>query len=161
MSSNRGIGYGLILLLSVGGAGACGASPTEPAPQAPLRLDGRITQPVIGPGDAATLTFTLRNVSSRIVTMGFPSSCQLMPYVMERTTQRIVYPSGGGWVCLAVITGLTLAPGESHPREVQVRAAEVTTQVPALLPPGEYEAFARLEDYTFRLRSEPVLFSVR
>jgi hypothetical protein len=130
-----------------------------------LRLDAQISQTRLAAGDSATIMFTLRNVSSRTITLGFGSSCQILPYVTDRRTQQIVHPHGGGWVCLTVVTSLVLAPGESSTREVQVQAADASTYPFVALPRSDYETYAQLDAYlddtVFRLRSASLQFSVQ
>jgi hypothetical protein len=161
MASNRRI-PGIVAMLIPLLLTACGSTPTLPSQQDPLRLDAQITQTRLAPGDTATVTFTLRNVSSQAITLGFSSSCQILPYVTDRRTQQIVHPRGGGWVCLTVVTGLTLAPGESSTQQVQVRAANAATHPFVALPPGQYETYAQIDAYRdnspFSLRSASLQF---
>jgi hypothetical protein len=155
MASNCGIPRIVAMLVPL--LSACGSTPSSPSRQDSLRLDAQIMQTRLAPGDTATATFTLRNVSSQTITLGFSSSCQILPYVTDRRTQQIVHPRGGGWVCLTMVTGLTLAPGESSTQQVQVRAANAATHPFVALPPGEYETYAQIDAYRdnspFSLRS--------
>jgi hypothetical protein len=162
MASNCGI-PGIVAMLIPLVLSACGSTPTSPSQQGPLRLDAQITQTRLAPDDTATVTFTLRNVSSETITLRFSSSCQILPYVTDRRTQQIVHPGGGGWVCATVVTGLTLAPGESSTQQIQLRAANAATYPFVALPPGAYETYAEIDAYRdnsrFSLRSTSVQFS--
>ncbi len=80
MASNCGI-PGIVAMLIPLVLSACGSTPTSPSQQGPLRLDAQITQTRLAPDDTATVTFTLRNVSSETITLRFSSSCQILPYV--------------------------------------------------------------------------------
>ena len=161
MGSNCGI-PGIVAMLIPLLLSACGSTPTSPSQQDPLRLDAQITQTRLAPDDTATVTFTLRNAGSQSITLRFSSTCQILPYVTDRRTQQIVHPGGGGWVCATMVTGLTLAPGESSTKQVQVRATNAATHPFVALPPGEYETYAEIDAYRdnsrFSLRSASLQF---
>jgi hypothetical protein len=61
-----------------------------------------------------------------------------------------------------MVTGLTLAPGESSTKQVQVRAASGATYPFVALPPGDYETYAEIDAYRdnsrFSLRSASLQF---
>jgi hypothetical protein len=118
-------------------------------------------QTLTGSASTAEFALKLQNTTAAPVALTFPSSCQVMPYVVERATGRIVGPSGGAWVCLTVITNLTLGPGETHTEVAHVRAATESRSPYITVPPGDYAIYAKLEDSTFRLQSASVPFSVR
>lgn len=120
-----------------------------------------MTQTRLRPGEAATITFTLRNVSSQTITLQFGSTCHILPYVTDRRTQQIVHPEGGAWICALMLTSLVLAPGETIVREIQVRATGAAAAPFVALPPGDYETYAELADTVFRLRSVSLQFSVQ
>ena len=141
-------------------ATACRLDSLGPQQRA-LRLEGAIGRPTIGVGDTTSLIFRLRNVSRQPVTLTFSSSCQVLPYITARQTDQIVYP-GGNWLCLTVVTSLTLAPGTEEVITVLVQgAAPGHANPPGVpLPPGEYLAYARLARSDFDLRSDAVPFTV-
>jgi hypothetical protein len=139
----------------------CTTTPLGPSEQGPLRLRGEITQATIPPGETAILRFRLENVGPLAITLTFPSSCRIRPYVTNRTTSQVVHPPGGGWVCLAVITHLEVPPGGAVVEEVHLTAGAPHAPILVGLPPGEYSAIARVEAASVQLRSDPVLFSVR
>ena len=58
------------------------------------------------------------------MTLSFSSSCQIMPYIVDRRASQVVHPRGGGWGCLTVITALTLNGGESKEERVEIMSAE-------------------------------------
>ena len=168
---SRALAFAIAAALGSLFAASCGSasSPAEPAPGDPLTLVGQISPSSIQPGGTAVATFTLTNVSTRAVTVGFPSSCQVLPYVRERVTQRLVHPSGGGYVCATVVTGLTLEAGQSTVQTVHIASTGrgVTSALASIvdLLPGEYSVYAEvagtLEGRSFTLRSSAVPFSVQ
>jgi hypothetical protein len=139
---------------------ACGAAPSAPSPQGALRLTVEPLQTLSGSASTAEFALKLQNTSGEPIVVTFPSSCQVMPYV-ERATGRIASPSGGAWVCLTVITSLALARGETHTEAAHVLAADGPRSPYITVPPGDYAIYAKLEDFTFKLQSASVPFSVR
>lgn len=149
-------------LLSVAAVcAACGGSPSAPSQSGPLRLTVEPLQTLAGSPSNADFALKLQNTGSAPVTLSFPSSCQVMPYVVERRTGRIVAPSGGGWVCAAVVTSLTVGAGATHVETAHVAAARPMDAVMLNVPPGDYSIYAKLEDSTFKLQSTSLPFSVR
>ena len=104
--------------------------------------------------------FRLRNVSRESVTLSFPDSCQVVPYITTARVDDVVYPSGGAWGCLTVITQLVLSPGAEHVTEVLVRGGAQPMNPAVPLVRGEYRAYARLEHPSFPLRSVTIAFRV-
>jgi hypothetical protein len=139
---------------------ACGASPTSPSQQGPLRLTASITRSVIPAGETATITFRLENLGSKNVTLNFADSCRLMPYIAS-SFGLIVYPQGGDWVCATVITSLTLRPAESQTREVKVGGVGQALDSYVPLGAGDYSAYARVPSNEHKLQSDPVRFTVQ
>lgn len=148
------------LVISVLAAG-CGATVTSPSPNPPIRVTVQPTPTFVGGPNTATFTLTVENIGQTVVDLTFPSSCQLLPYFVDRSTGQAVTPRGGGFVCLTVITGLRLNPGEKFPRVYTVMAGDTSMPSAIVLPPGDYEIYARLEDMTYKLQSAPLPFSVR
>ena len=152
-------------------AAACGSSstPTEPAASDPLSLTGQISPAAIQPRGAAVVTFTLTNVSTRAVTVAFPSSCHVLPYVRERLTQRLVHPSGGGYGCATIVSSVTLEPGHSILQTVQIVSTGrgVTSALASIvdLLPGDYTVYAEaagsVDGRPVSLRSDALQFSVQ
>jgi hypothetical protein len=132
-----------------------------------LALEVSISTRVIGPGQVATFTYQLRNVSSRTVTVIF-GGCGPLPYV-EDSRGKIVHPDGGGWLCPGAIRSATLASGEAISHTLQVAAGEpdVSRTDRVTLAAGRYRAYADaygwVDDYDHRLelRSRDVSFLVR
>lgn len=150
----------VIVIAAAVSLAACG-SPSAPSDQGPLRLTVEPLRPLTGSPSTAEFALKLQNTGPMPVAITFPSSCQVMPYVVARGSSRIVAPEGGGWSCLAVITNLTLAPGETHTATAHVVAGTDQRSPFIVVPPGEYAIYARLEDSTFKLQSDSVPFSVR
>lgn len=140
----------------------CWYDVVAPGQQGPLRLEASIGRSTLRLGDTTSILFRLRNLGADSITLTFGSSCQILPYVRGQHSGHVVYPGGGGWVCAAVITRLTLAPGAEHVLPVVVHggapAETVYSYVP--LPPGDYLAFASLAHAEFQLRSESLAFSI-
>jgi hypothetical protein len=126
----------------------------------PLRLEATIGRSTIEIGDTTSIVFRLRNVSQETVSLSFPDSCQVVPYITTLRVDEVVYPSGGAWGCLTVVTQLVLSPGAEHVTKVLVSggAQPMTPAVP--LVRGEYRAYARLEHPRFPLQSATVAFRV-
>jgi hypothetical protein len=139
----------------------CCNSATEPSEQEDLRLTAQISVTPVQGGQIATITVRLENVGSETVNLTFNSGCQILPFILDRSTNRIVYPAGGNWACTAMLTQLSLRPGGVEVREVRVRATSTPGQAEVALTPGNYDAFARLDDIRFRLESAPVLFVIQ
>jgi hypothetical protein len=150
-----------VILTAAAALIACGASPSAPSQQGPLRLTVEPLQTLTGSASTAEFALKLQNTGAAPVEITFPSGCQVMPYVVDRGSGRIVAPSGGAWVCTAVITHLTLGPGETHTDTAHVIAGTDQRSPFIVVPPGSYAIYAKLEDSTFKLQSEPVSFSVR
>ena len=148
---------------------SCGSTPTEPSPRDPLALVAQISSVSIQPGGAAVGTFTLANVSTRAVIVGFPSSCHVLPYVRERHTHSLVHPSGAGYGCATVVTTLNLEPGQSVVQTVQIVSTGrgVTSAIASVvdLLPGDYNVYAEVDGAVdgrpFSLRSTALQFSVQ
>ena len=140
---------------------SCGGTPAAPAAGTFLRLTGTIDQSVVTRNSPASLTFQLENVGGQSVTLTFPSSCQINPYIVERGSGRIVYPAGGAWVCATVVTTMDLVSRGVAVQSVLVRAADTTTPSGASLPAGEYAAYATVDANEVQLRSGTIAFVVQ
>jgi hypothetical protein len=149
-------GFLAILVLAAG----CGATLTSPSPQPPIRVTVQPTPTFVGI-DGAMFTLKVENIGTTAVDLTFPSSCQVLPYFVERATGQLVTPVGGGFVCLTVITKQTLNPGQGFAQVHTVKAGSTPLTGAIVLPPGDYNIYARLEDSTLRLTSDPIPFSVR
>jgi hypothetical protein len=146
-----------ILLIAPG----CSASVTAPSDPGPLRVTVQPTPTLVGSPDTATFTLRVDNIGTAIADLTFPSSCQLLPYFVDRRTGELVTPRGGGFACLTVITHLTLRAGESFSRVITVTAGDAPRGQEVVLPPGDYAIYARLEDSVFRIKSAQLPFSVK
>jgi Intracellular proteinase inhibitor len=139
---------------------ACDAA-TRPSDEDALRLTAQISSVTVASGQVLTITFRLENVGSETVNLTFNSGCTILPYIRERSTNRIVYPQGGNWMCTAVLTQISLRPGAVELREVRVRAPDTPGTTDVVLPPGDYQTFAQLDDTRFRLESDPASFVIQ
>jgi hypothetical protein len=125
-----------------------------------LRLDAVIGRATIGSGDTTSIVFRLRNLGSDTIRLAFPDACQVLPYITTPRADEIVYPGGGAWGCLTVVTSLVLAPGAERVTTVLVRGGGQGTDPAVPLLPGEYRAYARLVHPQFPLRSSTIPFRV-
>ena len=141
-------------------ATGCGATVTSPSPSGPIRVTVHATPTFVGI-DGVMFTLRVENIGTTVVDLTFPSSCQVLPYFVDRATGQPVTPVGGGFACLTVITKQTLNPGQSFSQVHTVKAGSMTLPQAIVLPPGDYTIYARLEDSTLRLTSDPIPFSVR
>lgn len=150
-----------LILACLAAAGCGGAdSPSSPSDQDALRLTASSTQAVLKPGDVATLRFRLENAGSSAVTLQFPTSCQISPYIAT-ASRVVVYPGGGHWVCAQVLTSLTLPAGGTKVEELRISGGGQSEMSSVYgLPPGDYLAYARLEGST-SLTSNSVAITVR
>jgi hypothetical protein len=146
------------LILSAG----CGSAPAAPSPSppSPIRVTVEPTQTLVGTPDTATFTLRAENVGTKPAALTFPSSCQLVPYFTDRTGQPVA-PRGGGFACAAVIVYRPLQAGESFSQVFTVKTGEAPLAQFIVLPAGDYQIYARLEDSSYRLQSEPLAFSLR
>jgi len=150
-------------------AAGCASAPTPPSQAGPVRLTATIDRPQIERGGTATISFRLENVTTTPVTLQFGSGCQVMPYVLRRPANEIVYPKDGGWICTMALTELTLAPRSVTVTALTVLASDPPPTSPNLppgtfaffAPPGEYVVFARLESRPSRLESGRVTLTVQ
>ena len=151
----------MALLAAIVAQAGCGAAPSSPSPAGPLRLTVEPLQTLAGSPSTAEFALKLQNTGTAPALLSFPSSCQVMPYIVDRATSRVVAPEGGSWVCAAIVTNLTLGPGETHIETAHIAAARAGAGAFIDVPPGDYAIYARLEDATVKLQSAAVPFSVR
>jgi hypothetical protein len=150
----------LFLAVAALAASGCGASATAPS-DAPLRVTVSVNPTFVADPSSASFSLAAENISQGVVDLTFPSSCQLLPYFVERTTRQVVTPAGGGFACLTVITQASLVSGEKLARSVLVKSGTTPDGQNIVLPPGEYLIYGRLEDQRYRLKSEELAFSLR
>ena len=112
-----------------------------------LEITTSVTPTTINIGGQGTMTIKLHNPKTTTVRITFTSGCQVLPYISAGQNQ-LVYPSGGGWGCPAVMTTLTLAPGTDYIRTTTILggAPAVGTFQGAALSSGRYVAFAEIAD---------------
>jgi hypothetical protein len=139
-------------------AGGCSARVTGPTPGTDaLRVS--LTQNPTFVGGVAMFSVRVENISDSVVNLTFPSSCQVLPYFRDRAG-RAVTPIGGGFACLTVLTNQTLRPGASFSQTFTVKPGTTPQAEAVVLPPGEYQIRARLEDSVYKLESDPLPFTV-
>jgi hypothetical protein len=152
-----GLAIGAILLTTT----ACESATGPSGDTEDLRLAVTVAPSPVVPGQIATITFTLENTGDETVNLTFNTGCQILPYIRVQTTNVIIYPTAGEWSCTLILTQLSLHPGGSVQRVVRVRAPNTPGDADAVLPRGEYQTFARLDDIRVRIQSEPVVFAIQ
>ena len=146
------------LLLAL--ASACASSPTTPDQAGPVRLTAQIDRGQISSGQTAVATFRIDNTSSQSVSLSFGSGCQVLKFIARRPSDEIVYPSGGGWACIATPTQLTLLPRSSTVQQLKVVTGS-TLPDHITLGAGEYAIYATLDDLVYKLKSGQVTLAVQ
>ncbi len=140
---------------------ACGsATISGPSQQGPLRLTTRSSRTTISPGQTATVTYQLENLSTLTITLHFADGCQILPYI-AKASGEIVYPGGGGWGCTLALSSLTLPAGGSKTLDVTVGAASEGPYPYVSLSPGSYSAYATVRSGELSLTSASVLFTIQ
>jgi hypothetical protein len=93
----------------------------------------------------------------------FSSSCQILPYVATEPGGEVVYPSGGHWGCLAVITQFTLGPGAEKRQTLLIRGGTMSgdTSPAVALDRGHYSIHATVVSAEHSLHADPVSLTVR
>lgn len=151
----------IVTAVVLGALGACQTG-IEPGTVDDLELTTSLSRTVIPAGETAVMQMRLRNRGTSTVTLDFPSSCQILPYI-QAAGGSSVFPTGGGWGCLTVITKLVLEPGEEVVQTLEIRGGTPapTISTGAQLAPGQYRAFAELgERPRPYVKSNSVSFSV-
>ena len=153
---------GFVLLAAL--ISACSGSTTSPStpPPAPAPVTVGI-EPLVAPNGSDTKSFgmVVRNVSQSPVDLTFPSSCQLVPHIVDRASGREVTPLGGGQACAAVITHLSLAVSTSLVLVTIVKSGDAPAPTLIVVPPGDYMIYTSLEDDKYQLKSDRLSFTVR
>jgi hypothetical protein len=141
---------------------ACGRPAVpDPSGQEDIHLYGEIDRSAIAAGEVATVTFRLESVAATPVTLDFASGCQIMPYVAEADGGTVVHPEGGTWACTMALTTIELPPGGTETRTLRIAAEGTDAGADVTLPPGDYVAYARLEDRVYQLVSTSLPFTIR
>ena len=135
---------------------------TEPGTVDDLEFTTSLSRTVIPVGETAVMQMRLKNRGTSTVTLDFPHSCQILPYI-EHAGGATAFPSGGGWGCLTVVTKLVLEPGEEVVQTLEIHGGAPMPAVytGAALDEGQYRAFAELgERPRHYVKSNSVSFSV-
>ena len=152
----------LLVIGSLMALAACGSVAGPVEGPGPLRLEGSLTSSSIGSGEATTFSFHLRNLGPDTVRLVFGSGCQVLPYVRTAVSGSPVHPRGGGYVCTAGVSTLTLGPGATKSGHLVLYAGsrpDGSVYGPALAP-GSYQLVAETTSH-LALRSKPVTLHVR
>lgn len=124
-------------------AGALAHSSEVEYDGARLELGVSISALEISAGDPLTIGLSVRNPHAYVVQLSFSSTCQLV-YGIEAPAGELVAPPGGGWICGAAITRLSLGPGESVSQTVTWNAHRYANGSWEPVPAGIYRVFAAL-----------------
>ena len=119
--------------------GACSGTevPIEPVtPGSPaLEISARVSHAQFVQGDSTIITVTLRNVSSRAVSVSFANSCTIV-YAIRTAAGALVVPSGGTWACDPISSRISLDRLEATERTFIWKGEG--------LPAGDYIAYGAL-----------------
>ena len=104
----------LFAALAVGALLACHREPFAPSAAEGLTLSLTLSGTQLQRGEPDTIAVTITNTNRYSVSLS-AGGCPVVFYVTDVRGVTVV-PSGGGWVCIAIISRLTLAPGERQTR---------------------------------------------
>ena len=155
----------VIVVLSVAGATCDGVMSEDPSF---IQLSATADRTSIEPGDTVRITITAENTTAAVVRFQLASGCLLL-HEVRNAGGDVLVPSGGGWVCPAVVRDVEFAPGEvlrkqvvwTGERERAFRDPEgriVIEHEP--VPAGSYEVLAYLGQHKVVV-TEPVAVQVR
>ena len=99
----------LFVALALGGLLACHGEPTGPSSARGLTLSLAVSAAQLQRGELDTIAVTITNTNRYAVSLS-AGGCPLLFYVTDARGATVV-PSGGGWVCIAIVRQITLAPG--------------------------------------------------
>ena len=102
----------LFAVISTGALLACVGDPFGSSSTAGLRLSLALSGTQLQRGEPDTIAVTITNTSRHSISLN-AGGCPLLFYVTDARGVTVV-PSSGGWVCIMILTRLTLAPGESQ-----------------------------------------------
>jgi len=152
---------GFVLLAALASCSGSMTSPSTPppAPAPPVTVG---IEPLVAPNGSDTKSFgmVVGNVSQSPVDLTFPSSCQLVPHIVDNAGREVT-PIGGGQACATVITHLSLPVSTSVLLTVIVVAGHAPVNTLLVVPPGDYMIYTSLEDDKYQLKSARLAFSVR
>ena len=122
-------GYASLVAL---GALACQSEPVAPSSAKGLTLSLAAAHQEIQRGASDSLVMTLTNTNRYSVSLS-TGACEPSPFVKDARGVTVV-PAGGGWICIAVLLRLVLAPGEQYQRTFLWETGP--------LAPGDYSVYA-------------------
>src|SRR2546423_575127 len=101
-------------VVTVGALLACQGEPVGPSTVGGLTLSLALSSAQLRRGEIDTIVLTITNRNRRAVSLS-AGGCPLLVSVTDARGTTVV-PSGGVWVCPAVITQITLAAGARETR---------------------------------------------
>ena len=122
-------GYASLVAL---GALACQSEPVAPSSAKGLTLSLAVAHTEIQRGAPDSVVMTLTNTNRYSVSLS-TGACEPSPFVKDARGVTVV-PAGGGWICIAVLLRLVLAPGEQYQRTFLWETGP--------LAPGDYSVYA-------------------
>lgn len=123
---------------------ACQGDPSSSV--AGVTLDLAVARTTLQRGELDTLTMTVTNTNAFPVSLS-GGACEPSVYIVDGLGTTVV-PAGGGWVCIAMLRRLRLAPGEQYARSYVWQTDS--------LPTGVYRAHATFESQELRLATRPI-----
>lgn len=125
-------------------------------------LSATAARSVISAGDSTRIVFSLRNLGPESVSLT-TGGCSLLSYIDAQPSGQIIYPGGGSWFCMTMISRFTLAPGAERAETLLVRggAYSVAAHPVVSLDRGRYLAYATFSSVEVSLRSESVSLTVQ
>ena len=114
------------------GALACQSEPVAPSSAKGLTLSLAVAHKEIQRGAPDSVVMTLTNTNRYSVSLS-TGACEPSPFVKDARGVTVV-PAGGGWICIAVLLRLVLAPGEQYQRTFLWETGP--------LAPGDYSVYA-------------------
>ena len=122
-------GYASLVAL---GALACQSEPVAPSSAKGLTLSLAVAHKEIQRGAPDLVVMTLTNTNRYSVSLS-TGACEPSPFVKDARGVTVV-PAGCGWICIAVLLRLVLAPGEQYQRTFLWETGP--------LAPGNYSVYA-------------------
>lgn len=123
-----------------------------------VRLTVSTSASEVARGSPITIRATLTNDGTEVITLHFRDTCQILPYI-RNTFGEIVLPADGSWGCGAMLTDLTLTPGQPVTQEfVWTGGDSLGTQMPLFfLPTGRYLCTVEVPALEVFLRASVVI----
>ena len=117
--------------VAVGAVLACQGEPLAPSTSGGLTLSLALSSVQLQRGESDSIAVSLTNRNRNAVSLS-AGGCPLLFYVTDARGATVV-PSGGDWICIAIISRIILAPGAQQTQTFLWETHAV--------PPGRYAVF--------------------